>query len=380
MEEDRKQGEERESSVTFHRNPDDIRKEAGSLKSKLLWTVVFVIIAALTLLAITSNGGFSFSEFVGFMKSLDPFWLSMAFLSMICIILFEALAIRTITKAFGYKRSVVHNVVYSSGDIYFSAITPSASGGQPASAYFMMRDGIPGPTVTVALVVNLILYTFGILILGILAFCMNPAIFLNFSTFSKVLIIIGCVMLCIVAFAFILILVKSSILHWICNFGLGILSKLHLIRNVDKKKRKLADSINSYASNVSQLGGKRAMLIRALLLNVFQRASAISVPLFVFFAAGGSMDSAVDVWVAQCMVILGSNTVPIPGAMGVSDFLFIDVLSAMGSVGAANAMNINLLSRTVSFYSCVLICGIVMIIRMVSYKVVASRKNKMKID
>lgn len=356
--------------------PGMAQKEATSLKSKLIWSVVFVVIAVMTIFAITSNGGFSFSEFIGFMSDLDPLWLTLAFVSMLGIIIFEALSIKTIAKSFGYNRSFMHNYVYASGDIYFSAITPSASGGQPASAYFMMKDGIPGPTVTVSLVINLIMYTIGILILGIVAFCMNPAMFLGFSPLSKILIIVGSLMLCCAATAFILILVKSSILHWLCDFGLGILAKLRIIKNVDRKKQKLSDAINSYAVHVSQLGGKRAVLVRALFFNVLQRASSVAVTLFVFFAAGGDFSCGVDVWVAQCMVILGSNTMPIPGAMGVSDLLLIDAFGSMG-LSNAMAMNLNLLSRAVSFYSCVLLCGATMIVRIVAYKVIAN-KNKIK--
>ena len=126
--------------------------DSKSAKSKLLWSLAFVLIAALTIFAITSQGGFSIEEFSEFLSSLDPFWVVMAFIAMLCFILFEGLAIITIVRSLGYKKHIGHGYIYASGDIYFSAITPSASGGQPASAFFMMKDGIPGATVTVALV------------------------------------------------------------------------------------------------------------------------------------------------------------------------------------------------------------------------------------
>ena len=348
--------------------------KTDSTKNKVIWSIVFVIIVAMTIFAITSQGDFSFTEFVGFLKNLKPGWLILAFVSMLGIILFEALAILNVARSFGYKKSIAHGYIYASGDIYFSAITPSATGGQPACAFFMMKDGIPGPMVTLTLVVNLIMYTFGILILGIASFIMNPAIFLGFSTFSKILIVIGSATLCLIATAFIIILVKSSVLYRICDWGLDLLAKLHLIRNLERKKKKLRDSIDTYACHVHQLGGKRKMLVGTLILNVCQRASAVAVTLFVFFAAGGEISSGIDVWVSQCMVILGSNTVPIPGAMGISDFLLIDAFGAIGFSDGA-AMSLNLLSRTVSFYTCVVLCGASMIVRMISYKVIEKRKT-----
>ena len=76
---------------------------------------------------------------------------------------FEALALKVLCKTFGYKISFRKSLVYSSSDIYFSAITPSATGGQPASAYFMMKDKIPGAATTIILLVNLTLYTTSII-------------------------------------------------------------------------------------------------------------------------------------------------------------------------------------------------------------------------
>lgn len=352
--------------------------DSGSVKSKIIWSLLFVLIAVMTVSAIMSQGDFSFSEFLGFLAKLHPGWLIAAIACMFGIIFFEGFAILTIARSFGYKRNPLHGYIYAAGDIYFSAITPSASGGQPASAYFMMKDGIPGPMVTMTLVVNLILYTFAILIFGVIAFILSPSLFLGFSLFGKLLIIVGCLALCFIAFCFIIILVKSSILYRLCDWGLNLLFKLRLIRKLDRKKAKLRAAIDSYACHVSQLGGKRAMLIKALLFNMLQRFCTMAVTLCVFFASGGDLSMGVDVWVSQCMVILGSNTVPIPGAMGVSDFLLIDAFGGLGYAEGV-AMNLNLLSRAISFYGCVAICGISMIIRMISYKLISSRNSRLSV-
>jgi len=56
------------------------------------------------------------------------------------------------------------------------------------------------------------------------------------------------------------------------------------------------------------------------------------------------------------MVVLGTNTVPIPGAMGISDYMMLDAFGTI--MPEAFAVNLVLLSRAVSFYFCVIICGI----------------------
>jgi hypothetical protein len=44
----------------------------------------------------------------------------------------------------------------------------------------------------------------------------------------------------------------------------------------------------------------------------------------IFMAVGEGVNKAVDVSVIQCFVAMGSNCVPIPGAMGVADYIMID--------------------------------------------------------
>ena len=128
------------------------------------------------------------------MGELDGGWLALAFASMAGFIVFEAFAIMTLVRAFGYKKNVLQGISYSTSDIYVSAITPSATGGQPASAYFMMKDGIPGSVVTVVLLANLVLYTFSIILIGSSSIFFSPALFAEFSPLSKILIIAGGVM------------------------------------------------------------------------------------------------------------------------------------------------------------------------------------------
>lgn len=346
-----------------------------SFKSKLIWSLVFVTIAALTIWAVTSQEGFSISEFIKFLGEMETGWLICAFLGMLGFIVFEALAIMTIIKSFGFKRPFRKGIIYSTSDIYFSAITPSASGGQPASAYFMMRDGISGSMTTVSLIVNLVMYSFAIVIIGITSILLKPSVFLGFPTLAKVLIIVGGVLLIGIALFFLLLLYKSQILLKMGNGMVSLLSKLRILKKPDAMRKKLTDAIEEYRSHVAHLKGKGWMLVRALCFNVLQRASLISVTLFIYLASGNDPSMAIDVWVIQCLVVVGTNMIPIPGAMGISDYMLICGFAAIGFSDAA-ALNLNLASRGVSFYLSVVLCGISMVVRIISYKVGAKMQEK----
>ena len=152
-------------------------------KKQWLWTILFVALAAVSILAVVlQSREFSFTQFTSFLKSASIPWLIVSFCSMLCFILFEGLAVLHLCRAFGYRRGMKNGLLYSASDIYFSAITPSATGGQPMSAYFMVKDGIPGMLVTVALVANLYMYSLAIIAIGLICFLCYPSIFLNIAS------------------------------------------------------------------------------------------------------------------------------------------------------------------------------------------------------
>ncbi len=340
--------------------PVDMKKNIG-------WMVLFVIIAVASIFTVTAQSkNFSFTEFCKYVKNANLMYIALAVVSMLGFVIFEGLAVLTICKSIGYRRGLRSGFIYAASDIYFSAITPSASGGQPVSAWFMMKDGISGAAASVALIANLVFYTFSILLIGLITFICAPRLFLSFSVISKILIVVGCVILALLAAFFILLLFKEKIIYSFAKGIINILAKLKIIKQPESKIEKLQNTMLQYKNcSMMILKNKRAMLI-ALLFNFLQRASQITVTLFAFLSVGGDIRQAPKVWFVQSYSVLGSNCVPIPGAMGVSDYLLLDGFDSL--MMGAGAVNLEILTRALSFYSMTILCGITIFIKYASIK------------
>ena len=153
-----------------------------SNKKQIIWSLIFIALIVLTVWVIVKqNESFSIEGFINYVSAAKWQWIALAFLCMVGFIIFEGLAVLQLCKAFGYKEKVKRGIVYSAVDIYFSAITPSATGGQPASAMCMMQDGIPGAVTTIVLLLNLTLYTIAIIVIGAVCFIFNFDMFRHFS-------------------------------------------------------------------------------------------------------------------------------------------------------------------------------------------------------
>lgn len=326
---------------------------------RIIWFVIFIGLTILTLYTIIKqNSDFSFNGFIDFIATASWQWVGLAFVCMLGFIVFEGLALRVLCKAFGYKKKVSRTIGYSALDVYFSAITPSATGGQPASAYLMMKDEIPGAVTTIILLINLTLYTISIIIIGVICFLARPEIMGGFSTISKAFIIIGFTFQFVLIMVFILLVYKEKIIMKIASGAMKVLSKLHFIRNVEEKQKRLMEVEKQYKECAVAIKNHKKSLALSLGFNFLQRVSLVMVSVCVFLAKGGGIEKICDVFVTQGYVVLGSNSVPIPGSVGVADYLFLDGFSHLVN----DPISMELFSRGISFYGCILICGIISLV------------------
>ena len=339
-----------------------MKKLTQKSRSKLLWSILFVMIAAATIWAVLSQSrSFSLRSFASYASEASKPWLAMALLSMLGFIVFEGEALIVICRAFGYTTTRGRAFIYAASDIYVSAITPSASGGQPACAWFMVKDGIPGMVAAVALLANVSMYALSILVLGVVTLLARPDVFLALGPLSRVLILLGYLSQGALAALFALLLLKGDLLHKICRTALHLLCKIRLLKQEEEKQRGLDRKMEEYAGYARMIKERKRAMGMAFLFNILQRMAVISVPFFVFLASGGETAKAVDIWAVQCYTVIGSNAVPIPGAMGVSDYIMLDGFGKV--IPYQNAVNFELLSRSLSFYFCVALCGMTVLIK-----------------
>ena len=337
------------------------KSAASDRKKYLRWTLLSLLIAALTIWAVAAQWkDFSFPLLFDRLSRAHPLWLTLAVAAMFGFIYFEGCAIRSACRALNYPTTHRAGVTYSAGDIYFSAITPSATGGQPASALLMMRDGIPGSVAAAILMLTLTMYTLSILVIGLLCALFAPQVFLSFGPFARLLILIGFVLQTALLVFFALMVGREGLLRRICFGLLRFAAKLRLIRDLPAKEARLARTMEAYHSRAALLTGHRKLLLKSFLYNFLQRVSVILVPVFVYLALGNPLRNAPRLFAMQSFVVIGSNSIPIPGAMGVADYLMLDGFEAF--LPADQIVGLELISRSLSFYLCVILCGLIVLI------------------
>ncbi|WP_081675289.1 lysylphosphatidylglycerol synthase transmembrane domain-containing protein [Butyrivibrio sp. LC3010] len=331
-------------------------KRSGT--KKVFWMFFSALLAAVTVWAIfRESKTLSFAHLYEVISTGKKTYLIIAIICSAAYVFFEGVAICSILKGINYKRSVFKGLIYSTSDVYFSAITPSATGGQPASAYFMHEDGIPTGVISATLILNLMMYTGAIGFLGIISIIMNPDFFREFGLVPRIFIMAGFVALTALILLFFFLLKRSDSLFGFIKRVVNFINSKKLIRISDKRVSKLDKVHEDYKNCAEMFAGKNRILVKAFIYNVLQRASQIAVPMFMHLCLGGKARDCVTLFSKQCLITIGYNFVPIPGAMGISDYLMIDGFSKIMTHEAA--LQLDMVSRGISFYFCVIISGLI---------------------
>lgn len=342
-------------------------KKTNEKYKKIFWAVVSPLLAVITVwILFRQNEDVSLKDILQTAAGSDKRWFAAALVSSIVYIVAEGMALCAILREAGCPKTVRHGILYSTADIYFSAITPSATGGQPASAYFMMRSGISGGVTTAVLLLNLMMYTLSIVALGVLAVIICPGALTGFNLPAKLLIAAGTITQLALAVFFMAILRNGNFIFDLLERAIAFFGRKRLLRHPKKKIAKLAKARRDYDACSEMFAGNKVMLLKVFLWNLLQRFSQIVVPALLYISLGAGTADAVRLFSKQCLITIGYNFVPLPGAMGVADYLMLHGFSDL--MGRDTAFHLEMLSRSLTFYICVSVSGLITFIGYILFK------------
>lgn len=334
------------------------REKLFSAKSQALNIGVIVFILGLTFFVLfrslyDPDNPIDFSELL----RLEWGWILLGplfvFLSVFC----EARNLSLILREIGHHRSWRECTVYASSDIYFSSITPSATGGQPAAAFYMTKSGIPLSQSSAVLVLNVTFYTVGLIVFTGIAFLLRPEFYASFAPTEKLCVWLGLGFHALLAAVCILFMVSRKMVLLVGGLVIRLLSALHIFKNREEKMQAFRASIETYRSCLTILKRNPSLVFRLLFYSVMQRLILTPITYLVFLSMGIEA-SLVDVVAMQIYCTVGASAIPLPGAMGISEALYV-LLFKRFIPDANRCMFSMVLSRSVSGYLAILFCGYV---------------------
>ena len=328
-------------------------------KKKFLFNIIFLILVFGGTLYGVFHGE-DLGEIVNILKTVNPLWIMAA---VVCVVIFiwgESIIIYYMMHTLGIKLKKRTCFLFSSVGFFFSCITPSATGGQPAQIYFMKKEKIPIPVSTLVLMIVTITYKLVLVAIGVLLTLFGQGFIHTYLYGVRHVFYLGTALNVFCVGAMLVLVFHPELARKILVRGLVVLEKLHLMRHKSSRLEKLNASMDQYRATAVYLKEHVRVLIEVFAITVFQRFALFVGTWFVYRAFGLSEYSALVIALLQGSISVSVDMLPLPGGMGISEKLFsIIFLPIFGSQLLLPGM---ILSRGLGYYTELIISALFTIV------------------
>ena len=329
-----------------------------SKKKYLLSVIFFVILLVLTFYLLFKNN--DIQDVITNLNNISYEYIVLGLILVLTYLFTESIYIKIILKSLKQKIHLWQGLVYSCIEFYFSAITPSSTGGQPAQAYYMHKDGIPFTKSSVTLLLNTITFKLVLLIMGLFAVIFYPSLIFNNSTLFTIIFIFGVVINIAMIIACLMLMYSKRWVKSIAIFFINLGHKLHLIKNKDKKIESFYNHLADYQESAKYIKENLWVSVKVCLITFIQRLAMFSIAYVVYKAFGFNEHSYIELVVIQLSIAIAIDSLPLPGGIGASEAMLILIYDKI--FGENLSVPAMLVTRGLSYYSCLLLSGIVVLL------------------
>lgn len=283
---------------------------------------------------------------------------------------------RLFTRNYKYKDAIVTESVGT----FYASFTPGSSGSQIMQAHTYKKQGLHISSAVGALAMYTIVYTSVIIIFGLLSLIFKFEFISSLGSVETNLVINNHTLylpiwpLTIFAFIFnvffILMVLLFSYWHKFHNFimgpVLGLLAKLKIVKNVNKKREDLKVQVENFKMELKRLLSNIPFTILVGLLMFIFLTIKYSIPFWCGVAIGDvecNISNFFDsVFLCNYHQMI-TTLIPIPGGAGISEFFFSQLFYNASGTGFYSSINFTsaalLLWRTMTFILPLVVAAII---------------------
>lgn len=328
-------------------------------KKHLGGIIMLVVLVVLTFYMLLRN--LELRELWRVICSANPLYLGIGFAAVLLFLAGEGQCYRVMLKGLGEHIRFWPSFTYGCVDFYVSAITPSATGGQPAVVYAMSKDGVPVAKAGMVLLLYTVVYKAVLMTLGIISVCVHPELIFGGEWYFKLLFAFGVTVNVVVMAVFLLAMFSNTLMLRVCRSLVVLGHKLHLVRHPEDKLASLEEQLAEYRASAAYIRQNPAMPFRVYLWAMAQRLCMFSVSFWVYRSLGYSGLSIGYFIVIQVMISIAVDSLPLPGGVGAAEKMFLVLYGTIYTAGHQLEPAL-LLTRGLNYYGCLILCSIICIV------------------
>ena len=331
-----------------------------NFRKNLLQLAFFLAMMLLTFYAIFHNN--NISEIWADIRSLTALSLVCAVFCAVFFVCAEGFMIWYLLRLTQDGVSLLRCFGYSFIGFFFSGITPSATGGQPAQLYFMKKDKISLGSSTLTLMTVALLYKLVLVFIGIGLLLFWRKSLAGYLGSYMPLFYIGIALNAILVTLLLLIMYSGTRMKRLLFRIEEFLIRIHILKPSAKRKEAFRRLIADYQSTLHFFSAHKLKILFVTLCTLLQRCSLFTLTYFIYTGLGLNSYPLLLIMALQASVYIGVDMLPLPGSQGISELMYHAVFTAIFTGGYLPASMC--ITRGISFYLPLIIGALTFLLRL----------------
>lgn len=339
-------------------------------KFRISGTLIFNLAVVIISIYLVINFIVSDDGLIDLLKSPDRFiwgWIIAALIVFDMNMVLDALVTQIYLRAEYPNFKFIDSLKVAFVGVFFGAVTPSNTGGQPMQLYLLSQKNIRIGYGSACLTQKFIMYQLATTSFSIFAVIVKYDFFSRaFTNFwSSAFIVIGFMVQLALTALLLVVSFSEKITKSLIRLIYKIMKVLRFVKNPQAKIRRVSREFNMFLKSNRMLMGDKKRLVKIFALVFIQMLCILSVPYFIYIsfdmpdiaAANNQIPGSIfDFICIQSFVLFTSNLVPLPGASGGAELAFSMYFSTFFVLGKVNKIKpAILLWRFITYYGAMLI-------------------------
>ena len=277
-------------------------------------------------------------------------WIVVAVISQLVYMFTETTVIYLFIRERYKNFSYLNALKVSFTGLFWSAVTPSSTGGQPMQIYLLHSMNVEIGYATSRLMQKFLVYQVVLPLISIISVILNFGYILTNDNivFMIIMLVFGFVSQLAVTLVIVMFSFSPNISRKFIMFFAKVLGKIKIIKNLDSKISDIDKQLDTFHSSNKNIYKKPKLLIPALILTFVQFIAMFLVPYFIYLSFGLTDIGPVQIATSQAFVNLMSGMIPIPGASGAAELGYTAFFGAIFVGGTLKSSA--LIWRVINYY------------------------------
>lgn len=311
-----------------------LNEQPKKTKKSTIFRYVYILFTVVVIVLI----GIFDKNFAGLVNSFKDFsikWLIISFIGIFLYWITDAWLLKDISSylydgKFGFWSALKVGLI----GLYYGALTPSATGGQPMQVMYMRRDKINTGISTGIICVKFVAYELSLCAIYIAFMALKGAQYYKNNSEIFWLTVLGFLInLAIVTFIFIIMINRSFIMKMgtkiINHFSRKKFIKWTLVKDREKTLDNFEKTVNEFTNVIHYIKKNRLRFIGSFLISTFNLLILFVMIYFVYRTMGLNEYSVLDILAMNNFMYMAVSLIPTPGSAGASEGAFYLLFSGI---------------------------------------------------